>query len=116
VLRLAWPVDDAAHHRDVQRLDARIAAFPIRHLVADEILDVVGKRLERGGRGAPATRTRCHQRHEGAKAHALEQFLRHRDFHRAVAIGLRRERDADGVTDTLLEQHGQRRGRGDDAF
>src|SRR4051812_41477500 len=31
VLALARPVDDAAHHRDVETLDAGIAALPLRH-------------------------------------------------------------------------------------
>ena len=32
VLGFARPVDDAAHHRDLQRLDARIALAPLRHV------------------------------------------------------------------------------------
>ena len=36
---LARSVDDAAHHRDVEALDARIARLPFRHRVADEALD-----------------------------------------------------------------------------
>src|SRR4029077_10582150 len=54
VLRFTWPVDDAAHHRDGQRLHAWIAALPPGHLVADEVLDVAGKLLEGGRSGAPA--------------------------------------------------------------
>src|SRR5690606_30261524 len=37
VLALARTVDDAAHHRDVQRLNTGIARLPLRHGVADEI-------------------------------------------------------------------------------
>src|SRR6476620_2970551 len=39
VLVFAGAVDDAAHHRDVERLDARIFGLPGRHLFADEIMD-----------------------------------------------------------------------------
>src|SRR6185295_18187777 len=46
MLRLAWAVDDAAHHRNGQRLHPRIAALPFRHRVPNEILDVAGKLLE----------------------------------------------------------------------
>ncbi len=110
------PVDDAAHHRDGQRLHPGVAAFPLRHLLADEILDVAGELLERGRGGAAAAGTGGDQRHEGAEAHALQQFLRHLHFERAVAVRLRRERDADGVADPLLEQHAERGRRGDDAL
>src|SRR5216683_5228911 len=57
VLALARTVDDAAHHRDVERLDAGVARLPRWHRVADEALDVTGQFLERSGRGAPATGT-----------------------------------------------------------
>src|SRR5438093_2819474 len=40
VLALARPVDDAAHHRDVERLDTRIALLPLRHRLMDETLDI----------------------------------------------------------------------------
>src|SRR5512143_2194933 len=116
VLRLSRSIDDAAHHRDVQRLDAGIAALPLRHLVADEILNVAGKLLEGGRGGAPAAGTRGDERHEAPETHALQQLLRDFDLERAVAIWLRRERDADGVADPLLQQHRERRGRGDDAL
>src|SRR5262249_49944461 len=51
---LTWTVDDAAHHRDVKTLDARIARLPFRHRVADEALDVCRELLKcsRGGAAA----------------------------------------------------------------
>src|SRR5258705_11255570 len=75
VLALARPVHDAAHHRDVERLHAGIALLPLRHRLMDEALDVARELLERGRGGTPAARTGRHQRHEGAEAHGLQQFL-----------------------------------------
>ncbi len=40
----------------------------------------------------------------------LQQFLGNLYFQRAVAIGLRRQRNADGVADALLQQHAHRGG------
>src|SRR5215467_6758569 len=57
----------------------------------DEALDVAGEFLERGRGRAPAARARGDERHEYAKAHGLQQFLRHLHFERAVAPGLWRE-------------------------
>src|ERR1051326_5888175 len=54
VLGFARAVDDAAHHRDVEPFDARIARLPFRHRVADEMLDAGGELLERGRSGAAA--------------------------------------------------------------
>src|SRR6185312_13077516 len=112
VLGFAGAVDDAAHYRDVEPLDARIARLPFRHGVADEVLDAGGELLESGRGGAAAARTGGDQRHEGAQPHGLEEFLRHLDFESAVAVRLRRERNADGVADALLQEnaHGGRRG------
>ena len=39
------------------------------------------------------------------KPDGLQQFLRDLHFQRAVAVRLRRERNADGVADALLQQH-----------
>src|SRR5215813_3593775 len=116
VLALARPVDDAAHHGDVERLDARIARLPLRHRVADEALDVAGELLERRRGGAAATRAGRDQRHEHAEAHGLQDLLRDLHFERAVAARLGRERDADGVADALLQQDAERRGGANDAL
>src|SRR5262245_45865104 len=53
VLALARAVDDAAHDRDVERLDPGILLLPGRHRVVDEALDVAGELLEGGRGGAP---------------------------------------------------------------
>src|SRR5712671_5121776 len=71
MLALARAVDDAAHHGDVERLDARILLLPFRHRDMNEILDVAGELLERGRGGTPAARAGRDQRHEGAEAHGL---------------------------------------------
>src|SRR5262245_40594118 len=116
VLALARTVDDAAHHGDVERLNARIARLPLRHRVADELLDVAGELLERGRGGAAAARAGGHQRHEHAEAHGLQDLLRDLDLEGAVAARLGRERHADSVADALLQQDAERRRGGDDAL
>ena len=63
-----------------------------------------------------ASGTRTHERREGAQAHGLQDLLRDDHFARAVAVRLRRQRDADRVADALLQQHGQRGRRRDDAL
>src|SRR5262249_60746541 len=80
MLRFARTVDDAAHDRDVERLDARIALLPFRHRCVDKALDVAREFLERGRGGAPAARAGRDQRHEGAEPHGLQQFLRDLDL------------------------------------
>ena len=116
MLRLAGAVDDAAHHRDVECFDAGILCLPRRHFIADEILDAAGQFLERGRGGAAATGACRDQRHEGTEAHGLQQFLRNLHFAGAVAAGLRRQRNTDGVADALLQQDTERRGRRHDAL
>ena len=113
---LARPVDDAAHHRDVEAFDAGIARLPFRHRFANEVLDAGGELLERRRGGAAAAGAGGDQRHEGAQAQRLQQFLADFHFQRAVAVRLGRQRDADGVADALLQQHAHRRRRGDDAL
>ena len=53
---------------------------------------------------------------ETAQAHALQKLLRDLHLERTVAAGLRRQRDADRVADALLQEHGERGRRRDDAF
>jgi hypothetical protein len=48
------------------------------------------------------------QRHEGAEAHGLQQFLRDLNLQRPVAAGLRRQRNADSIANALLEQDAKR--------
>jgi len=51
-----------------------------------------------------------------AQPHRLQQLLGNDDLARAVAAGLRRERNANRVADALLEQHPERGGGSHDAF
>jgi len=55
-------------------------------------------------------------RREGPQAHGLQDLLRHDHLLRAVAARLWRERNADGVADAFLQQHGHRSGGGNDAL
>src|SRR5438105_15637228 len=57
VFRFTRSVDDAAHDRDVERLDAGITALPLRHRGMDEALDVASELLKSGRGCPPATRT-----------------------------------------------------------
>src|ERR671935_176 len=107
VLAFARPVDDAAHDRDVERLDAGIAPLPLGHRGMNEPLDIAGELLERRRGRASAARAGGDQRHENAKAHGLQQLLRHLDLERAIAAGFRRERNAYGIADALLQQTAQ---------
>jgi hypothetical protein len=83
---------------------------PVGHGHADHVLDVLGQFLEGGGRGASAARAGGDDRHEGADAHGLQEFLRDLHLLGAVAARLRRQRDADRVADALLQQDAQRCG------
>ena len=83
---------------------------------AEVVLDALGELLEDGRGGAPAAGAGGDHRHEGAEAHRLQELLRDRHLAGAVAAGLRRQRDADGVADALLQQERHRRRRGDDAL
>src|SRR5262245_6559394 len=102
MLALTGAVDDAAHHRNVEGLHARIAFLPLRHRLPDESLNFSGKLLERGRCGTPTARAGGDQRHKSPQTHRLQQLLSDLDLAGAVAIRLRRERDADGVADPLL--------------
>src|SRR5690606_2885075 len=116
VLRLARAVDDAAHDRDAQLLDARVARAPLRHALADVALDLLGHLLEERAGRAAAARAGRDLRREAADLERLEDLLRDADLFRAVAAGPRRERDADRVADALVQQHGEAGGAGDDAL
>src|SRR5258706_2524196 len=116
VLAFARAVDDAAHDRDVHVLDAGIALAPLRHLLAQEALNLFGELLEISAGGAAATRTSDHHRRERAQAHGLKQFLGDCDLARPVPARVRGERDANRVADTLLEQYAERGGGSHDAL
>jgi hypothetical protein len=116
VLGLAWAVDDAAHHGEVEGLDARILLAPNKHALALIGLDLAGELLEHGRGGAPAAGAGRDGRHERAQPHGLQNLLRHPHLLRAVAARLRGKRDADRVADALLQQDAHAGGGGDDAL
>ena len=55
-------------------------------------------------------------RRERAQPHRLQDLLRDDHLARAIAVGLGRERHANGVADAFLQQHGHGGGRRDDAL
>ena len=79
-------------------------------------LDVARQFLEHGRSGAATAGARGDLRRENAETHGLQDFARDLHFQRAVAAGLRGQRDADGVADALLQQHAERGRGGDDPF
>src|SRR6266581_859145 len=109
VLALAGAVDHADHHRHLELFHARVLPFPHRHLVAEVGLDLLGHLLEERGGRAPAAWTRRHLREEASQPHGLEDLLGDQDLFRAITARLGRERDANGVTDALLEKDGEPR-------
>ncbi|MNT76954.1 hypothetical protein D3C72_2160190 [compost metagenome] len=96
-------INDATHDGDIERLDTRIFLTPDRHVLANIVLDILGKLLEDGGRGAPAAGTCRNDRNELTETHDLQQFLRHLHLAGAVAIRLRRQRNADRIANTMLQ-------------
>src|SRR5690348_421981 len=66
VLGLARTIDDTAHHRDVEALDARVTRLPFGHRVADEVLNICRELLKSRRSGAAAARTGRNERHECA--------------------------------------------------
>ena len=91
-------------------------AAPLRHLLAQIILDTFGEHLEKRAGGAPATGAGDHHRGKGTQPHGLQNFLRNDDFPCAVTAGLRRQRDTNRVADAFLQQHAHRRRRSDYAL
>ena len=71
----------------------------------DQIGTVVGIRqaLEDGARRPPAARTRCNHRDKRAQPHGLQDFLGDDYLVGSVPTRFRRERNADGISDTLLQ-------------
>src|SRR3984957_14466815 len=65
--RFAWTVYDAAHHRDLHLLDARVLRLPYGHLFAQIRLNLVGHVLEKSAGGASAAGARGDLRRETAQ-------------------------------------------------
>jgi hypothetical protein len=108
--RFAGAVDDAAHHGERHLLDALVLLLPLRHAVADVALDALGQLLERRAGGASAAGAGRHAGRERAQSERLEQLARGVNFFAAVAAGPRRQRDANRVANTFLQQDADGRG------
>src|SRR5471032_1321026 len=103
-LRFAGPVDDAAHHRERHLFDAFALHLPGRHHLADVVLDPLGELLERAARRAAAAGARRDARRERPQSERLQQLARRVHLFAAIAVGPRRERDANRVADPLVQQ------------
>src|SRR5690349_1011990 len=95
--RFAGTVHHASHHGDRHVLDTVIALAPTGHLSAQIGLDLVGQFLEKFALCPAASRTRAYERRERAESHGLQDLLCDGHLARAVAVGLRREGDANRV-------------------
>ena len=89
---------------------------PLRHAVANVILDFLCQLLEIRAGGAAAAGAGDYHGREGAQAHGLQDFLGNDDFLRAVAAGFGRQGHANGITDAFLQQDTHRSGGGHDAL
>src|SRR5690606_9891772 len=67
VLALAGSVDDAPHHGNRHFLDALVLLAPLRHLIANVTLNLLGKLLKIRRRRAPTPRACDDHRHERAQ-------------------------------------------------
>ena len=101
-------VDDAAHDSDVERFHAWIFLSPNGHGVGEIALNFARQFLKYGGSRAPATRARGDLRSKRSKAHGLQDFLRDFHFQSAIAVRFGRQRNADRVANSFLQQNPQR--------
>src|SRR5271156_2908775 len=79
-LRFAGAIYDAAHHRQLQFLDAFVIALPLRHFVANIPLDAFSELLERRARGAAAAGAGGHAGRECTQSEGLKEFASGVDF------------------------------------
>src|SRR6266581_887946 len=105
MLRLAWTVDDAPHYRNPQLLRTGIARLPGSAPLAQVALNLLGHFLKESRRGAATSRTCRDLRRKAPQSERLEDLLGNLHLLGAIATGARRERHADRVADTLLQQN-----------
>ena len=105
---LTGAVDDTSHDGDGHFFDTVVLFAPFRHLLTQMALDFFSQTLEIITTGAAAARASDDCRREGAQPQALQNFLRDDDFLAAITTGLRSQRNANGIANTLLQQHRQR--------
>jgi len=102
--RFAGAVDDAAHDGEGHGFHALVLILPGGHHFANVVLGAFGEFLERGAGGASAPGASGDAGRERAQAEGLEKFAGGVDFFAAIAAGTRRERNANGVADAVIEQ------------
>src|SRR5439155_20280653 len=105
VLRLARTVDDAPHHSDPQLLRTGIARLPGTAPLAQVALNLLRHFLKERRRRAATSRTCRDLRREAPQSERLEDLLGNLHLLGAITAGARRERHADRVADTLLQQN-----------
>ena len=91
MLRLPWPVDHTAHHRNLEVLNPRVQRTPLGQACLEVGLNLLGHLLEEGARCPSASRTRGHLRREGAKTERLQNLLRDFNLKRAIRPWLWRQ-------------------------
>src|SRR3954469_12195402 len=104
MLRLARAVHDTAHHGHLHLLHSRMLRPPDGHPIAQILLNVLGHLLKEGAGGPAASGTRGHLGGKAAEAEGLKDLLRHPDLFRTITTGNWRQRNPDGVADSLLQE------------
>src|SRR6476659_5375297 len=112
----AGAIHYATHHSNFQLFDPRILVSPDRHAGAEVALNLLRHFLEESACSASATGTGRNLRSEAANPQRLQNLLADKNFFSAVAVGGRRERHANGIPDTLLQQYCRAGCAADDAF
>ena len=116
MLALSRPVDDTAHHRDLEVFHPGVLAAPARHGGAQVVVDLFGQILESGAGGAATAGAGGDAGDKGAQAQGLQNLGRHHHLLGACLAGLWRQGHPNGVANALLQQHRQRSGRRHRAF
>ena len=103
VLRFARAIYHAPHNRDLHLFHAGVTLLPNGHLLAQIALDLLCHLLEEGARGASTAGAGSNLRREAADAHRLQNLLGDDHLFGAIAIGRRRERNANRIANTFLK-------------
>jgi hypothetical protein len=79
--------------------------LPFRHLLPDMRLHTIRYNLKERRSGAPTARTGGYLRHETPDFERLKDLLRYQYLLGAISARLRRQRNPDGIANSLLQQH-----------
>src|SRR5271170_1393383 len=74
MLRLTWPIHDAAHHRQLQLLNTGILLLPLRHLLDKVSLNPLRQFLEVGRSSPSAPGATRHLRHKAPNPQRLQNL------------------------------------------